>query len=297
MKTRALLGLAAVLLLGLFGCDNQAEEPGPIAATSAVDTVLSYDSIPIVYETRGSGAPAVVFVHCWSCDRSYWEDQLDAFASDHKVVAIDLAGHGESGLGRGDYTIEAFAHDVAAVADALDLRDIVLVGHSMGGPVCLEAARLLGDRVRALVAVDTFQDFEQTYSDERVESFLASLEADFTAVAAEWVRSMFPEAADSALVTAIATDMASAPSEVAVSALTSSIQYDYAESVPEVEVPIFCINSDRWPTNVETNRKYAPDFELILMPGLGHFVQREDPAGFNTHLRSVLERLAAGPRE
>ena len=78
-------------------------------------TIDSFDGVPISYEVRGNGSPALVFVHGWSCDRTYWKAQVEPFAVNHKVVTIDLAGHGESGTQRSDWTMEAFSEDVAAV--------------------------------------------------------------------------------------------------------------------------------------------------------------------------------------
>ena len=80
----------------------------------------------------GSGSPTLLFIHGWNCDRRYWSDQLAYFAEQHQVVAIDLAGHGESGLQRTEWTIGQFGADVASVADQLVLDDVILVGHSMG---------------------------------------------------------------------------------------------------------------------------------------------------------------------
>lgn len=60
--------------------------------------VRSADGLPVRYEVLGDGTPALVFVHGWSCDRRYWDGQVGYFADRHRVVAIDLAGHGESGL-------------------------------------------------------------------------------------------------------------------------------------------------------------------------------------------------------
>src|SRR5512145_3174567 len=100
-------------------------------------STLSADGVPIVFEDQGHG-PALVFVHGWSCDRTHWASQVPAFETHHRVVTIDLAGHGESGRGRAAWTIEAFADDVVAVVNALALERLVFVGHSMGGDVIVE---------------------------------------------------------------------------------------------------------------------------------------------------------------
>src|SRR5918994_764401 len=99
-----------------------------------------------VMRCRGWG-PALVFVHGWSCDRSYWSRQLPHFAGRHNVVAIDLAGHGESGVGRQAWTMPAFGDDVVAAVEQLGLESTVLIGHSMGGDVIVDAALKLPDRV------------------------------------------------------------------------------------------------------------------------------------------------------
>ena len=76
------------------------------------DIAISADGVPIHYKARGDGDIALVFVHGWCCNRSYWEKQLDHFAPHHRVVTIDLGGHGESGLKRESWSMAAFAGDV-----------------------------------------------------------------------------------------------------------------------------------------------------------------------------------------
>ena len=96
------------------------------------DHVLSSDNVPIYYEVQGDGEPALVFIHGWCCDRSYWREQMGEFAQQYKVVTVDLAGHGESGLDRKAWTMSAFGEDVVAVVESLGLDKVVLIGHSMG---------------------------------------------------------------------------------------------------------------------------------------------------------------------
>jgi pimeloyl-ACP methyl ester carboxylesterase len=283
----AAFGLAALAPLGApFGSFG--------AALAKDAAVKSADGIPIRYSVQGKGAPAIVFVHCWCCDRSYWKDQIPYFEKKHTVVAIDLAGHGESGLGRAEWTIEAFAADVVSVVKALDLKKVILVGHSMGGPVSLEAARLMSDRVIGVIGVDTFQDFGETIPEEQQKQWLASFQASFSKVTDKFVRSMFAAGADTALVERIAADMASAPPEVGIGAMKNMLPYDPAPAVREIKVPIRGINSDKWPTNVAGNKKLAPSYDVKFMPGRGHFVQLEDPATFNKLLEETITGIVKG---
>ena len=117
---------------------------------------LSSDGISICFEVHGTEGSPLVLVHGWSCDRGYWRGQVEHFARGHRVVTVDLAGHGESGLGRERWTMPAFGDDVAAVVEKLDLDNVVLVGHSMGGDVIVETALRLRGRIAGLVWVDVY---------------------------------------------------------------------------------------------------------------------------------------------
>ena len=120
------------------------------------DVAVSPDGIPVTFETHGTGEPALVFVHGWSCDRSYRRGQVGDFARRHRVVTVDLAGHGESGTGRKRWTVPAFGADVAAVIEKLRVEDVILIGHSLGGDVIVETALLLPKQVAGVVWVDVF---------------------------------------------------------------------------------------------------------------------------------------------
>ena len=141
-----------------------AVSPGHAAGKSGALTVPSADGVPIAYEVHGQGEPALVLVHGWSCDRGYWKEQIEYLSPQYRLVLVDLAGHGESGMGRKDYTMSAFGADVAAVVDSLGLKNVVLVGHSMGGDVIVEAAKKLPGRVVGLVWVDEYKSLVRATS-------------------------------------------------------------------------------------------------------------------------------------
>ncbi|UCC39632.1 MAG: alpha/beta hydrolase [Candidatus Aminicenantes bacterium] len=282
-----LLSFSIVLLL--FGCVKKEEEPAII-----VDSAISADGVSIAYEVRGKGEPAIVFIHGWCCDRTYWEAQLPYFAQKYKVVTIDLAGHGESGLDRKEWTMGAFGEDVIAVINKLNLDQVVLVGHSMGGPVILEAARRMPKRVIGLVGVDTLQNFEFKFTQEQIDEFFTPLRSNFVESSRNFVRSMFTPTSDSALVEKIANDMSSAPPDVGIGALEGYVDFQNNEIIQvlkEVKVPITCINSDKDPTNVEINQHYAPSFKAMIMSGVGHFNMMEDPETFNRLLEESVQEF------
>jgi len=250
--------------------------------------VPSADKVTITYEVAGEGEPALVFVHGWCCDRSYWKSQVSHFSKKHKVVAIDLAGHGNSGDGREKWTIEAFGQDVAAVVKKLKLERAILIGHSMGGPVNIAAARLLPGRVAGLIGVGTYHDFEIQYDKKQVDDFVAPFEEKFAESCAGFVRGMFPLDADPKLVEQVVSDMSAAPPKVATGALRGFFAFNRVEALKGLEVPIRCINSDRNPTDVEVGRRSAASFKVKIMPKVGHFLMMEDPQGFNKLLEETI---------
>jgi hypothetical protein len=141
-----LRALSLATLLPLIACRTvTSTRPGFVEPKppSARHSVRSTDGLAIAYDARGKGETAVLFIHCWACDRTFWNRQVDVFRHEYRVVTLDLAGHGASGRDRRSWTIPRLAADVRTVIEHLRLTRVVLVGHSLGGPVALEAARLL----------------------------------------------------------------------------------------------------------------------------------------------------------
>jgi pimeloyl-ACP methyl ester carboxylesterase len=266
-------------------------------ATPRVSSLKSPDGIDIVYEVRGKGAP-LVFVHGWSCDRSYWRGQVELFARDHRVITIDLAGHGASGLGRKAWTIESYGADVAAVVTKLDLQRAVLIGHSMGGDVILEAARRLRGRIAGLVWVDAYQTLgkEHTATLTQVARFLQPFEYDFAAAMRAFVRGKFPAGADPALLEWVSADMAAAPREVALAEVRSALAYN--DQVPaalqELRLPLVAINPEAPPTNLDEMTRSG--IEVLFVSGAGHFLMLEKPGPFNQRLAEALTKIASSSR-
>ena len=277
---KKLLIVLVLLALVLAGCSGDDE-----------NQVRSFDGVKISYDVQGKGEPVLVFVHGWSCSREYWKEQVAHFAKKHKVVTIDLAGHGQSGLSRKDYTIEAFGKDVAAVAEKLNLNRIILVGHSIGGFVAVEAARQMRERVVCLVGADEFHDIERGLNEEDVKGLIAMIEPDFVKGTQGFVREMFPPVADPELVELVADGMSSADPEIGINVFRNLGNYDLKSAVGQIEIPLYSISSDFWPMNLEGNKKYVKSFKLKLMPGIGHFVMLEDPEKFNKLLEEVIKEL------
>lgn len=287
--------LSAVSLVAACASPDASETDG--TAPGAV-TALSSDGVPIVYDVHGSadpdaGASTIVLIHGWSCDRSYWDAQIEPLAARYRVVTLDLAGHGDSGRERENWTIASYGADVAAVVEALDLQRAILVGHSMGGDVAVAAARLVPDRVAGMVWVDTYRQLGSPRSPEEIAAFVAPLRDDFATNAYAFVsQNLFHPDADSALVERVARDMSEAPPAVAIPSIESSFAHGAVVPVvlrDELDLPVVAINPDDGTTDIGSMEGYG--VEVVMMPDVGHFLMMEDPQGFNELLGEVLARL------
>lgn len=253
-------------------------------------SAISADGTRIEYSAGGAGEPVIVFVHGWSCDRSYWSEQLQHFAASYRVMAIDLAGHGDSGSTREDYSMASFGADVAAAA-AGDFP-VVLVGHSMGGPVILEAARLMGDRVLGMVAVDALQNVSVKVRDEAAaEAQLATMAADFKPVMRPFIEGMFLDNANVGLRERIINDMLATDESVAISAIRGMQTMDYAGVLSELDAPLVLISSTMRPSNIAALQALHGNSRLQTIDGVGHFLMMEKPTVFNTMLQDVITQL------
>jgi pimeloyl-ACP methyl ester carboxylesterase len=257
------------------------------------DVAIAPDGVPIHFQVQGAGAPALVFVHGWCCNRGYWEEQLGHFARQYQVVAVDLAGHGESGLQRDAWTMPAFGGDVAAVVEKLELDQVVLIGHSMGGPVIVEAARRIPHRVTGLVGVDTWRTLGYIHSEQEIANLLAPFRANFPETAAGYVRQMFIPSSDPALAERIVSQMAAAPPAVAIGAMEANRRNDQnlMAGLRELKAPVIAINSDYRPCNVAAAEELG--IKLAFMSGVGHFVMMEDAGTFNRLLADAIEEVTS----
>jgi pimeloyl-ACP methyl ester carboxylesterase len=267
MKYLALLGLLSFALACGGPTDESvpvADEPAPIVAGPG--TIAASDGVAIAYTVSGAGSPTLVFIHGWMCDQTFWAAQVDAFGSTNTVITIDLPGHGLSGMDRGGWPLMALGTDVQVVVEKLGLKNVVLIGHSMGGAVVLEAARLMPDRVIGVIGVDSLHDAEAKYDPDQMKGYFAAYEADFVGTCLQMVTSMFQEDADPALVERVTNDMCEGSPQISLALLHEFIEYEMGPALAAVaDIPVRYINAEMYPTNPESNQKYHPTFSGVFV--------------------------------
>lgn len=283
MEKRLVIFMVAVLMM--WGCAEK-------APSSHHGVAQSVDAVQIAYTAAGAGEPALVFIHGWSCDGRYWQNQIPAFSSDYRVVTIDLAGHGHSSLDRADFTMKLFAEDVKAVMEKEDINKAILIGHSMGGAVIAEAAKLMPRKVFGIIGIDTFHNVAEQLPQAALDQMVNPFEADFRGAVHDFVSPMFLPDADPDLVNWVKADMGSAPKTAAISAfhnyLGRYVSGEAAAAFGEIRVPVVSINARLWPTNETENRKHIKDYKLMCVEHTGHFPMLEKPDAFNAVLKQAI---------
>jgi len=275
--------LASSLFIGAFivGCSGLM-----LAKAAYTGIVKSADGSRIHYSVTGQGDVALVFIPCWTCDDTFWKKQVAYFSDRYQVVTLDLAGHGQSGSQRSRYTMEAFGQDVVAVADKLQLNKIVLIGHSMGGPVAITAAQQLGKRVVGIVGVDTFYTpFVYPQTDDQIKAFVKPFRDDYIGTSTAMVKSMFPPQADPALVSETVDYFSKTDPKVGVSAMYELFSWSAAHrdaALNQFSHQLRNINAD------PENKGQPANASVVLIPGVGHFIAQEKPEAFNQALDGIL---------
>jgi pimeloyl-ACP methyl ester carboxylesterase len=252
----------------------------------------SADGVAIRFQVEGRGEPTLVLVHGWAFDRHVWDGQVPSLAERHRVVTLDLAGHGESGGSRTAWTMAAFGEDVKAVVDSVGAKDVVLVGHSMGGPVVLEAARRMPERVKGIVLVDTLLNVEERTPPAEVEAFARQLQADYQKTVTQMANDyLFAAATPAAVRERVLRHATALPAPVSIAMLREVWGYDPLPALREVRAKVRAVNADKFPTNVEVNRRHMPGYEAVIVPGAGHYPMLDDPARFGPALDQALRQL------
>jgi len=286
------LGALAAALVVKNGAAVRGEVPTSV--TIERKACEAPDGVMIVYSAAGAGETALVFVHGGLADRTFYDGQLKAFADRYRVIALDLAGHGESGANRTKWGLPEFGADVKAVVEAEQLKRVILFGNSLGGPTAIETALLLPDRVIGVVGIDTFQSLDYSMSTEEARQRAEAFRADYTGSLGNMVKMLFHADANPALVAEAERRMQKTLPETAHAMFVSLAGYTPAASARKLAVPLRAINGDLFPTDVGSVRKIKADFNAVIMKHMGHYPMLERPDEFNRHVANVAQELARG---
>jgi len=248
------------------------------------------DGVALAYEEAGSGQPPMLFVHGWCCDHSYMTAQFDYFGRDHRVISVDLRGHGESDKPKQEYTPVEFADDLAWLCGQLRIEKPVVVGHSMGGHIAFELARRYPDLPVAIVAVDS-PIIPVPWVVEALNQHLETLRGPgYREGQRQLVSGFFLPTDGEQLKAEILDGMSSPPQHVMISALDHSVlSWDGAAGLAACRMPALFIASATPLSDLERMRQFCPQLVAGQTVGSGHFNNRVVPEQVN----SMIERFLA----
>lgn len=255
-------------------------------------TTHSIDDVTISYSVSGTADTAIVLIHGGLSDRSFWNGQLGTLSDRFRVIALDLAGHGESGHNRQQWGLAEFAHDVLAVIDREGVQDAILVGNSLGGSVAIEAALLARTRAIGVIGVDTFQDLGRRIDPRQAREQADAWRRDFDGTLDRMLRALFHPDAPPLLVADVRRRMSRTPAETASAIFSSLAGYNTGAPAQQLRVPVRCINGDLYPTNVNAIRKVIADFDAVVLAHTGHFPMLERPDEFNRRLEEFARGMS-----
>ncbi|MEL6982733.1 MAG: alpha/beta hydrolase [Actinomycetota bacterium] len=299
----AAVGGAVVLrrsLRGLDAADSDTDRPLDTDTTfppGEVTEVTTDDGGLIAAESVGSG-PVVVLVHGITSSRQDWGPVArELLAKGHRVVGLDQRGHGGSDPGSEGYSPERLGADLAQTLSALDLRDVVLVGHSMGGIAAMvfavEHPEVFAERVRSMVLVATTSRTPRLLRRppvRLVELVLGRASADWAIRRPALARSLFGRFGSTRLVeAALASARRARPRHVARCA-AGLVGYDVTERLATITTPTRCFyGTQDVVTSARANRLIArtiPGALATEIPGAGHLL-------IWTHVDQLVEQVVA----
>jgi len=261
--------------------------PGLAADGRAIDASPSrfakVDGLRVHYKSFGQGDTALVFVHGWTCDLTFWRDQVDFFSGKTRIILVDLPGHGQSDKPMVDYTQDLFAKGIHAALQDAGVKKATLVGHSMGTPVIRQFYRLFPGETQALVIVDG--GLRNPFPNpDAAKARLAVLESSaFQGEIEKAIDGMFVPTTTPEIREFVVSRMTKAPKHVSVGAIRGQTAPGLYND-DKITVPVVAIMAKRtnWtPAQADQFRALAPQVEYHAMEGVGHFLMMEKPAEFN----------------
>ena len=255
---------------------------------------MKFDKIPSVSgelaATRvGAGDALIVLIHGWTCRRSHWAGVLSMLQQYGEVLALDLPGHGDSAASPpATATVLALAQELANIIDQQGVRPVILVGHSMGGAVALEAACLL-DQARAVIMVDTFVIPYGDLPEQEAREIEQAFAADFVSAMQGLVDSNTREDIPAPLKAQLHHEMASADTSWALPLWSDLLRWQPDAALSQTGVGIHAINGDMIPELAR--QRCAPYVAEQVITGAKHFPQLDTPEAFAALLEQTLKKV------
>lgn len=252
----------------------------------------------ISYLDSSAGTTTLLFLHGAFINKEYWAKQFDYFSKEYRVIAVDLAGHGSSSHRRNNYAINTFADDVRALIKILDLKNMILVGHSFGTAVALEIVAKDFSRIIGIVEVDHLKNVGNELPETVIEGIIKGLRTDFAATCRQFAhQALISEATDPELVNRLFADYAQTDHEVGIAIFQNAVGYTEREVnlLKNLPIKLHLIHVDYTPTDKSKLREHlGKNHELNVIKGTCHYPMIENPVRFNVLLAEIIRKIVSG---
>lgn len=251
---------------------------------------VSHNGAAIHYEDVGTGEPALVLVQGLGVPR--FAEQVEHFAVRHRVVVPDLPGMGHCDAPRREFTIAAYADDIAWLCTEIGVQRAIIGGHSMGGAVALEVAAEHPGLVAAVVLLDPLPIAPTPLYRERMTGLVHALQSPTHEAAMRAFASalMFRPTDDREIAARTIDEIAAVPQQVAAASMASALDWDGEACAGRVHVPVLMVLAgDGIPTDLDRVREVLPEVEIGRTVGVGHFAHLLAPDQVN----AMIDRFVA----
>lgn len=281
-----------IVIASLSGSVSEAQKP---KGMTAKQVTIRDKQVEINYFQQGQGDTTLLFLHGWCNDGMYWKNQVEYFSETYNVYAIDLPGFGKSKAERTNWTIEEYADDVTAFIDTMNIKNVVIIGHSMAGEIMLQTALTNNPKIVGVIGVDIFKSIDVVFTPEivkQIKDFFPMLEKDFKNSAPAYADMMlFHPTTSKEVKNRVKTDFANSDSVIGYGTFMNQTQYGYtdAQRLEQLNYKLYLINSDGFPTNETGLKNHCKNgFQLETISSTGHYPMIEKPTEFNLILEKVL---------
>lgn len=259
---------------------------------------VKINSVDVCYNQSGEGDITLLFVHGAFINKEYWAKQIEYFDNKYKVIALDLPGHGKSGKNRNSWSMGDFGEDISTFISELNLKNVILIGHSMGGDIILEAAVKANKSVIGFIGVDNFKFAGAEFPPQvksAMDKFFEGLKADFALNSEKFVRTfLVSPATDKPIADRVAYDFKNMDEKIGYDVLVSAMTYYLRERelMGNIHVKMNVISVDNMVINEELLKKYCKNgFEVFHIDGTCHYPMLENSEKFNQVLESAIDKI------
>lgn len=262
------------------------------------ELIIEVNGLKISYLDEGEAdAPVIIFVHGFPFNKWMWTKQIMEFKKNHRVIAYDVRGFGDSEMGNVHFSVQLFSFDLIGLMDALRIEKAILCGLSMGGYIAFSAMANFPQRFSRLVLCDTKCAADDAAAKEKrmktIESIQENGKGKYAEENLEKVFAPDSFVTNAGTVGKIRETIVGTPDEVLFKTLRALAERsDHCGLLPSLNVPVMLAvgaeDALTPPSVMQQMHEKIPGSVMHIIENAGHLSPLEQPGKFNALLKSFL---------